>query len=273
MGREGLDSYFWMAFAAAADWLARKTTYARMASKSFCESSFENETMPKDCSEPPKMTSAHCCGFPSPAEYRKSGSTPPLTATSPWQVEQYRWYKPSPFCTVAALAVARGGCNFNGAGCGSGGRLDLPSSLNASTRLTFCTRPDFSATSPNARGNTPPQPTTTAMYCSPLTEYEMGAATMPPCASADHSFSPVAARYASRSPSAVPSKTRFPAVESTPPLTGLVRSTRQTSFCWIGSQAARCPLELSRTAFLISGFCGSPEATTSVAVLNASVFS
>src|SRR5215472_14799451 len=105
-----------------------------MASASFGESSFENETMPKDCSEPPRTTSAHSCELPSIPEYRKSGSTPPLTATSPWHVEQYRWYRPSPACTVAALAVARGGCNFTGATCGNGGRVALPPTLNASTR-------------------------------------------------------------------------------------------------------------------------------------------
>src|ERR1700682_2485742 len=112
--------------------------------------------------------SDHLAG-PSVPEYRRSGRTPPLTATSPWQLEQCRWYRPSPFCTVAELAVERGGCKGRRGSSGNRGKLTLPPNRKASTRLKFCGIADFKATSPATRGNTPPQPTTTAIYCSPLT--------------------------------------------------------------------------------------------------------
>src|SRR5580704_9712103 len=68
---------------------ARAITYARINSASRCDSSFLNETIPFAWSKPPKTISNHW-SFASAAEYRRSGSTPPLTATSPWQPEQNR---------------------------------------------------------------------------------------------------------------------------------------------------------------------------------------
>src|SRR3954471_588519 len=54
-------------------------------------------------------------------------------------------------------------------------------------------------------------------------------------------FLPVLALYATKRPSAVPWKTRLPAVASVPPFHGETCSTRQTSFCATGSHASRRP--------------------------------
>src|SRR5271154_6733866 len=67
--------------------LAREITYARMDSASRRDKSFEKDTIPFGWSKPSKTTLNHR-SFASVAEYRRSGKTPPLTATSPWHPEQ-----------------------------------------------------------------------------------------------------------------------------------------------------------------------------------------
>ena len=110
---------------------------------------------------------------------------------------------------------------------------------NASTRLRFCASDPLCAISPNERAYEPPHPTTTATYCCPPTAYVIGAAMTPVCAGKDHSGAPLSAEYALKVPAAFPSKTRPPAVESTPPFQAPGCSTRQTSFWVTGSQAFR----------------------------------
>src|ERR1700730_6483990 len=79
----------------------------------------------------------------------------------------------------------------------------------------------------------------------------MGAATTPLCVSADQSFWPVSARNASRFPCAVPSNTRFPAVERTPPFTGLWRSARPISlFLTGGIPSGKMALDGAEDGFL-----------------------
>ena len=69
----------------------------------------------------------------------------------------------------------------------------------------------------------------------------IGAATAPVPVGESQSFSPVPASYATRRPSAVPWKTRLPAVARVPPFQGELYSTRQASFCPTGSQASSRP--------------------------------
>ena len=54
----------------------------------------------------------------------------------------------------------------------------MPPTLNASTRLILRMLPDCAAGLPACREKAEPKPESTAMYCSPLTSYETGAAMM-----------------------------------------------------------------------------------------------
>ena len=67
---------------------------------------------------------------------------------------------------------------------------------------------------------------------------------MPVPMGASHSFSPLSALYAAKRPSAVPAKTRLPAVVRVPPFHGAVYSWRHASFCLTGSHATRRPKAL-----------------------------
>ena len=80
--------------------------------------------------------------------------------------------------------------------------------------------PDCAATLPACSENAEPKPDNTAMYCSPLTSYDTGAAMIGDWTESDQSFSPVSARYAFRLPAASPWMTRFPAVVTMPPFHG-----------------------------------------------------
>src|SRR5262245_33675877 len=88
---------------------------------------------------------------------------------------------------------------------------------------------------------TPPQPTAIDTYCAPSTRYVEGAATTPVPVAVSQSFSPVLALYAMNRPSAVPWKTRFPAVVRVPPFHGDTCSWRHASRRCTGSQAMRRP--------------------------------
>ena len=68
------------------------------------------------------------------------------------------------------VAVLSGGGARSLAGRGAtGGSLPVPPILKTSTRLMFLMLPDFCETMPGTRAKVPPQPDSTATYCSPST--------------------------------------------------------------------------------------------------------
>src|SRR6267142_1280764 len=158
--------------------------------------------------------------MPRNLEARRSGTTPPPIAFSPWQTEQYCAYRPWPAATVAASAVAGGGSSTSFCSGGKAGSTAVPPTLNTSTRLTLRRLPDLAASLPWNNGNAPPHPDITAMYCSPFTSYVIGPAMTALWAGVDQTFSPVSARYALKLPEASPWTTRFPAVVRVPPFHG-----------------------------------------------------
>ena len=85
-------------------------------------------------------------------DVRRSGTTPPPIAASPWQTLQNRPNRASPVLTVAASAVAGGGSSGSAASGGRGGKLPFAPSLNTSTRLTFRVLPDLSESLPCISG-------------------------------------------------------------------------------------------------------------------------
>src|SRR5215470_584240 len=99
------------------------------------------------------------------------------------------------------FALLGGGCSVRAACGGDAGSAPVPFSLNASTRGEFPATCESSASGPAARPYAPPQPTSTATYCSPFTSYVIGAATTPACVSAVQSFAPVSALNALSCPS------------------------------------------------------------------------
>src|SRR6516164_6503282 len=99
----------------------------------------------------PSRTMLYQASTPMNGEVRRSGTTPPPTASWPWQTLQKRPNSPSPMEIVVGLATSDGGATNTGSA-GSDGSLTLPPSLNASTRLTLRVLPDLSAPLPCMRG-------------------------------------------------------------------------------------------------------------------------
>src|ERR1700730_14601759 len=141
----------------------------------------------------PFSTISYQKSLPRKVDARRSGTTPPPTALSPWHTLQNRPNSAPPAATVSAGALSAGGLMTSWRG-SSAGRVAVPPTLNTSTRLTLRRFPDEAATLPACSENADPQPDSTAMYCSPLTSYVIGPAMMADCATIDHSFSPVSAR-------------------------------------------------------------------------------
>src|SRR5258708_30635625 len=89
---------------------------------------------------------------------RRSGTTPPPTAASPWQTLQNRPKRCLPVATVAASAVAGGGLSTSFSAGGSAGSFVFPPSLHARTPLIIRRVPDGGATLPPPQQETTPPP-------------------------------------------------------------------------------------------------------------------
>src|SRR5262249_61830994 len=96
-------------------------------------------------------------------EPRRSGTTPPPTADSPWQTPQNRPKRRSPSAIVVASAESGGGLSVSFGVGGRGGSWAAPPSLNARTRLTLRRLPEAAATLPPCNEKAEPPPGTTAL--------------------------------------------------------------------------------------------------------------
>src|SRR2546423_11190616 len=159
---------------------------------------------------------------------------------------------------IAAFAVCFGGSGTRGITTLGVGNSSPPPNLNASKRDGPRFDSGVAIVRAGANKREPePHPTGVITYCTPSNEKLTGTESIAEPVFTDQTFFPLSAAYAANSPLACPSKTRFPAVESTPPFVAISSSTDHRSEPLTGSHAISrpikpCPLSPDSTAAFAS---------------------
>src|SRR5690606_10812366 len=125
----------------AAGWVSqmRCTTYCWIRCDWRSSSTSANDTMPWAPRVPPSTIAPHRACV-SASAWRRSGTTPPPTALSPWHTAHHSWYAMPPARSSSALALtAKGGAAGVLAYGIAGGSCAVPPSLNVSMRPTLVT--------------------------------------------------------------------------------------------------------------------------------------
>src|ERR1700722_9019520 len=105
-----------------------------MSARFWSDTSGPNMGMPRPRNTPSFTTALNRSGLYTDAEYRRSGTSPGLIAQLPWHRVQRAVNAALPESICAALAVSGGGFRGGFSVMGTGGIVNFPFSLNATTR-------------------------------------------------------------------------------------------------------------------------------------------